>query len=479
MGKIKHGSRFAGGIKRRWLLGNISVMALVLFTVAVLFSVLMGSYYYNGMRNTLTQTAQSTARYFGRYLSASYGEFFSNAKTYAEEYAASGRMEMQFINTGGRISVSSAGLIGGVSPGTPDIGEALAGGSPAVYMGKDRLTGERILAVSCPLGSSGKTVGVVRCVSSLRLADTRVITVTAAAFAAVIGVMLMIILSNLFFIRSIVNPLGEITAIAGKISQGSYGAQIERTYQNDEVGQLCDTINNMSNELSNAERMKNEFISSVSHELRTPLTAIAGWGETIQYAEDPEEIKKGVSVMLRETRRLSSLVEELLEFTAIEGGRLKLHMELMDPAAELEDVVYLYIETLSQQGIKLEYSSDDEIPEITGDPERLRQVFYNLIDNAAKHGGDGGKIDVSIRSSGTIITVTVRDYGKGIPAEDLPHVKKRFYRGSSQQRGSGIGLAVTNEIVERHGGELIIESVEGEGTTAIVRLPLTLADTVS
>ena len=466
--------KFVGGIKRRWLINSVGISALVLLLAAILVSVIVSNYYYNSVHTTLAQLAQSTSRYFNRFLSSSYSEYYSSAKTYAEEYAEKNLVEIQFINLNGRVNISTAGMISGVTPGTSDISDALSTGKTADYVGRDRLTGERIMAVSCPLVyGQGRTIGVVRCITSLRIVDAKVLSVTLVCFAAAAGIMCLVIFSNLFFIRSIVKPVAEITAIASKISQGSYGAQIEKGFD-DEIGELRDTINNMSLELSNAERMKNEFISSVSHELRTPLTAISGWGETILYTEDPEEIKRGVAVMLRETRRLSSLVEELLEFTALEGGRLKMHMEPMDPAAELEDVVYLYADTLSKRGIKLAYSSDDEIPIITGDAERLRQVFYNIIDNAAKHGGDGGRIDVAIRFDGEFVLVSVRDYGAGIPEEDLPHVKKKFYRGSSQERGNGIGLAVASEIVDRHGGELIIENAEGGGAVVTIKLPLTL-----
>ena len=136
--------------------------------------------------------------------------------------------------------------------------------------------------------------------------------------------------------------------------------------------------------------------------------------------------------------------------------------------------MYMYIDTLSKQGIKLSYTSEDDIPIINGDAERLRQVFFNIIDNAAKHGGAGGRIDVSLSFDGEFVKVSVRDYGPGIPEEDLPHVKKKFYRGSSHERGNGIGLAVASEIVDRHGGELIIENAEGGGTVVTIKLPLTL-----
>ena len=133
----------------------------------------------------------------------------------------------------------------------------------------------------------------------------------------------------------------------------------------------------------------------------------------------------------------------------------------------------MYSSRLSQDGVKLEYiDNDDDIPEIPCDPKRLRQVFLNILDNAAKHGGDGKKIEAFIALEDPDVVIRIRDYGPGIPEDELPLVKKKFYKGSSKARGTGIGLAVCDEIVAMHNGELILENAEGGGTMVTVRLPL-------
>ena len=119
------------------------------------------------------------------------------------------------------------------------------------------------------------------------------------------------------------------------------------------------------------------------------------------------------------------------------------------------------------------YVNDDDIPEIPCDPKRMRQVFLNILDNAAKHGGEGEKIQASIHDEGDFVVVRIRDFGPGIPEDEIPLVKKKFYKGSSKARGSGIGLAVCDEIVEMHGGALILENAEGGGTLVTIRLPAT------
>ena len=268
--------------------------------------------------------------------------------------------------------------------------------------------------------------------------------------------------------------MAGITETAKRIAAGSYGVQIEKRYD-DEIGALTDTINDMSLKINQSEKMKNEFISSVSHELRTPLTAINGWAETIMNGEvrDAGDVKKGMGIIVSEARRLTNMVEELLEFSRIQDGRFTLSVEPMDIKAELEDAVYTYREFFRREGIELNhFDCDEEFPPIAGDPERLRQVFCNLLDNAAKHGGSGKRIDTAIARDEDQVVITIRDYGPGIPAEELPHVKYKFYKGSSKARGSGIGLAVCDEIITRHEGTLDIDNAEGGGGIVTIHLPI-------
>jgi signal transduction histidine kinase len=266
--------------------------------------------------------------------------------------------------------------------------------------------------------------------------------------------------------------VAEITEKAKKIANGSYGIQIEAQYD-DEIGELAETINEMSVKINQNEKMQAEFISSLSHELRTPLTAINGWSETLLVDDtlDPQTTR-GIKIILGETRRLTEMVVELLDFTRIQDGRFTLNMETADIRSEFEDTVYMYGSRLARDGIVLDYQeNDDDIPEITCDPKRLRQVFLNILDNAAKHGGEGKRIEASISMDAGDVLVRIRDYGPGIPEDELPLVKKKFYKGSSKARGSGIGLSVCDEIVELHGGELILENAVDGGTVVTVRLP--------
>ena len=139
----------------------------------------------------------------------------------------------------------------------------------------------------------------------------------------------------------------------------------------------------------------------------------------------------------------------------------------------MEESIFTFNELLRHEKIELRYiPSDTPLPMIMGDPERLLQVFLNILDNAAKYGRSGKIIDVSTALEGEYVAVRIRDYGPGIPAEELPHVKKKFYKGSSKERGSGIGLSVCDEIITRHNGLLDIQNAQGGGVLVTVRLPV-------
>ena len=179
-----------------------------------------------------------------------------------------------------------------------------------------------------------------------------------------------------------------------------------------------------------------------------------------------------MKIISGEAKRLTEMVVELLDFTRMQDGRMTLNVEPTDIRGEFEDTVFMYSSRLSSDGIVLEYiDCEEDVPAIPCDPQRLRQVFLNILDNAAKHGGQGKRIEASIAYVDGQVIIRIRDYGPGIPEDELPLVKKKFYKGSSSVRGTGIGLAVCDEIVDMHGGTLTLENAEGGGTLVTVRLP--------
>ena len=462
------------GLRQRWMFSAVLPILLLLVLAVALFSVGVQEYYYNAMRSGLESRARIAAETFTGYGVKSYSEYYRLASYSAETFEEKDTIELQFINTNGRVQVSSYGLTAGTLPGTSDIDRAI-GGNMASFQGRDPQTGENILAVSYPLYFNSRVVGVLRYVTSLREAQHRVLMETLLAAAAALVCMALIAASNAIFINNVVQPVAVVSDAARRISGGSYGIMIENRYR-DELGELVDNINDMSLKISQAEKIQQEFISSVSHELRTPLTAISGWAETL--SADPganlDQTKRGLGIILKESRRLTTMVEELLEFTKMQDGRFTLRVESVDLASELEDAIYTYFELFRQEGIEVSYKGPDEdVPPLVADSERMKQVFCNVLDNATKHGGAGKRIDVSAACEGAKFVIRVRDHGPGIPEEELPFVKQKFYKGSSKARGSGIGLAVCDEIVRLHGGTFDIANAEGGGAIVTISLPMT------
>ncbi|MBR2895422.1 MAG: HAMP domain-containing histidine kinase [Oscillospiraceae bacterium] len=463
------------GLRKRWLVNSLSPIFVVVLLVSVAFCVGMTNYYYNTMRDGLKTRATHASDYFTSYSMNSYAEFYQSAYNFTREFAERDYLEVQFIGDNGKIIISSYGLTSGLSPGTTDIPDALQKGEISYYRGIDPGTGEHIMSVSAPLQFNGRVRGVLRYVTAMSAVEGEILVTIGIAAAVLLLCVGMVYVSNMVFINNVVAPLAEVTETAKRIAGGSYGTQMENHYQ-DEIGQLIDAINDMSNKIGQSEKMKTEFISSVSHELRTPLTAINGWGETLLEMErsgsETHQLHRGIAIILKESRRLTTMVEELLDFSKMEDGRFTLSIEQVDLQAEFEDAVYTYRELFKQEAIELSYDGGEDLFDpIPGDPERLKQVFCNVLDNAAKHGGAGKRIDTAVRGEENGIVITVRDYGTGIPEGELPFVKKKFYKGSSKARGSGIGLAVCEEIIRRHEGTFEIGNAPGGGCVVTITLP--------
>ena len=460
-------------LRTRWLMNTAGVVFALGLVCVMAVTASYATYYYSNMQSDMENRARSTTEFFADYVDQNYNEYYQSCITYAQTFEDKDRIELQFISKDGNLVASSYGQWAGQSPNTTEIQDAINTRDISPYVGKDPATGERIMAVSSPMiYSSGEVIGVLRYVTSTRLVDRQILMMALVCSAVLSVILAVVMFSSGYYIRSILNPVAEITEKAKRIAGGSYGIQIKTPYR-DEIGELADTISEMSSKIAQNEKMQAEFISQLSHELRTPLTVINGWSETLLADENLDaDTRQGMKIISSEAKRLTEMVMDLLDFTRMQDGRMTLAVEPTDIRGEFEDTVYMYSSRLSQDGIQLVYiDNDEDIPEIPCDPKRLRQVFLNILDNAAKHGGEGKRIEASMHFENDSVVVRIRDYGPGIPEDELPLVKKKFYKGSSSVRGTGIGLAVCDEIVEMHGGTLTLENAEGGGTLVTISLP--------
>ena len=463
----------AKGVSRRWLVNTLGVVLLILVISITTLSLMVQSSTYNGIELSLAGRADELLNllsYSGDGMNTSSG-FSGIVRDYIERFPDKNNMEIMALDQNGQVVITSTGFEPDQNQDMPDYEEALdSAGGEGKWVGRLN-TGEKVMAISRVVrDENGGLIGSVRYLVSMERADQQISFLITILVAVGLLILLLLSLSGVYFIRSILVPVRQLSQSARKIAQGDFGVRIDKA-KDDEIGELVDAINDMAGELGAAEQMKNDFISSVSHELRTPLTAIKGWAETLQEGADQETAEKGMNVIIRESERLSGLVEELLDFSRLQNNRMRLIVSRLDILAELDEAVYMFTDRARTEQKQLNYEETTALPPVYGDVDRLRQVFVNIIDNALKYTSPGGTITVFSREDSGWVRVTISDTGCGIPAEHLPNVKKKFYKANQLVRGSGIGLAVADEIVRLHGGTLEIDSQEGVGTTVVISLP--------
>ena len=463
-------------LKWRWFVNVVGLVAVIILVVEIILLTFMYNYYTNSMRSTLGSYINMAVTQLQGYSDKSAAEFENAAQSFANNFSDRQKAEVQIISHDGRIIASSLGVIQDYSyKGCPHKENAVNG----TYECEVTHDTEKLFMMTADmLDSDGDIFGSVRMAVSqertLRQIFYNAVFVIAIGFV----VISLIFVTGLYFLRSILTPVKEITNITKTIASGKFDTRIVDKENNQEISELCESINFMASELSHADSVKNEFISSVSHELRTPLTAIKGWSETIKMSgtSDPLILKKGINIILNETARMEGLVEDLLDFSRIESGRMIVNLSKIDILAELEEVVYMYGEVASKLGIGINYDAPEYLPPVNADANRIKQVFINIIDNAIKYSKEGSTVSVEVSVHDVFVRVTVRDMGCGIKKEDLPRIKEKFYKANQTVRGSGIGLAVADEIVRQHNGFIEIDSVEGYGTTVMIELPFIVSN---
>jgi signal transduction histidine kinase len=294
------------------------------------------------------------------------------------------------------------------------------------------------------------------------------------------------VLFGLYLARSIARPVREAAAGATRFAEGDLSTRLEEGGPG-EVGELTRAFNEMAERLAQArteleeqnrqlresERLKTELVNTVSHELRTPLASVLGFTSILLTREFGSETRRHyLGIVDAQARRLSELIDDFLDVRRIEEGRFELADELLDMASLLREEVQLYRAQSSDHYVQLDLP-EEPLP-VRGDPDRLRQVIGNLLSNAIKYSPDGGTVELAAERNGDSVRVRVRDEGVGIPAGQQPRIFTKFFRGdmaASGIGGTGLGLAVSRDIVESHGGRIGFTSAEGEGTTFWLELP--------
>ncbi len=470
---VKRITKHIKGITKRWIINSLRLMFIILFLVILISFLIIKNHFYSKSKKNLIEISENMINTLHNQGIESESDFFIKSAAYLKDFNESEWAEIKVISSDNRVLLVSEGFKSNYNNITNYVNNDNSQLKYEYFVGNNE-TNEKIMAITQFIYSdSNNYLGNIKFITSLQYTNQKIMTIIL--MLCLFGLLFIFVsaISSIYFIKSIVTPINEMGLVANKIARGDFKARMNKKY-NDEIGELCDIINYMACELGKSEQMKNDFISSISHELRTPLTAIKGWAETMQVGKtvDLNTFDKGLNIIINESERLSSIVEELLDLSHMQSGRMILTLEKIDILAELDESVYILKDNAEAEKITLVYDSPKTVSPILGDKNRLKQVFINIIDNAIKYSNSGEKIFIQLEEKNNFIKIIVTDNGCGISKKDIPKVKEKFYKANNSKRGSGIGLAIADEIIQLHSGSLEIISEEGIGTIVNIFIPI-------
>ena len=473
-GSLKELDNFVNSSIQIRFIKNFGILvALIVAILEILLISVIHNYYYGGVEQILKDRVTLSSDFINKTSSytSSYEKIDSIFDTYLSSYKD--KFYVQVIDKEKKLIRDSNGFSDNMEVNTPDVTSALINKKFDLYRDKNNITKESTLSASRPLIKYNDVDAVLRFTVSLEKVDAEVrnFIVFSVIFSLFIIVFFIFTLTQLS--KSIINPLKKLNETAREFASGNFERQAEKVYQ-DEVGELADTMNFMAEEIKKSDKLKTEFISSISHELRTPLTSIKGWAETLQMSEayqKDSDLAVGLNIITTESERLSKMVEELLDFSRFESSKMK----VVKKPVNIKGIIFQVYRQFSNQKsndieIKCRFKGEDTI--IMADENRLKQIYINLITNSIKFTKKAdGKIDIIASGFADKIVTVVKDNGIGIKKENLAHVTEKFYKGSSTQPGSGLGLSIVDELVKLQDGQMTIKSKEGAGTAIIIVFP--------
>lgn len=291
----------------------------------------------------------------------------------------------------------------------------------------------------------------------------------------VIGIITIALTIVTIFIlsRFVALPLINMKEATEQLSKGNHNVELH-TERKDELGELANSITKLSKDLKDLKMARNEFLASISHELRTPLTYIKGYADIINRQNtSKEEIENYVKIICEEAEQLTILIKNLFDLAKIDQNNFLIKREHVALHELIQNVAERIRPVLAKKKIILHVNCPNGITAFV-DPERLQQVLINILENAKNHSDEGSQILLNANQNSQDIIITIADEGEGIPEQDLPYIFDRLYRveksRSRQSGGAGLGLAITKEIVESHGGSINIRSELGKGTSVVIKL---------
>lgn len=426
------------------------------------------NYYYDNVAGALLTQARYNADLYLTYLSDD--NLMNVVVQNKNNFYRSNRSQVQILTNSGIVLYdSTASAETGTVLETPDVKDAQEN-EPGIHMGHSQ-NDEGIMSVSYPLSNQSKQIGILRLTTSLKPVHAMVLQRMVIALIFGIGAIAVSILLSYLVSRSIINPINSLTRVAKKLADGQFSVRCNEQLKG-EIGELGRVLNFMSDNIEKNNILKNDFISSVSHELRTPLTAIKGWAITLQSDGVAKELNnEGLKIIEQESERLSAMVEDLLDFSRFSSGRITLNKTKFNIVSIARRIVSQFQPRIRDQKLDMvfNYSHDDII--ITADEDRMKQLLLNILDNAIKFTPENGTVVLDLLQEENRVAITITDTGVGISDDEIDLVTQKFWKGTTSQSHSGLGLSISEEIVRAHGGTLHITSKLGVGTSVKAEFP--------
>ncbi len=464
----------------------ISVIVFCSFIImGGVFFVSMSDYWVGDKLDTLKDNVEVISRYVGsktiKKADNSY-ELPVEAQTFAIAFSQSAQADVFITGKDGAIIFCSeqtgCGHVGQVVPEA-----TMAAAIKGSYNGVGRLGGiyrEEHYVVGTPLtfledNGEKNVIGAAFIASSAEsFTMFRKDMLRNFIFAAIFATFISFAAASIMSYRMVL-PLREMSAAAANFGKGDFSRRV-RVVRNDEVGELAVAFNNMASSLSAGESMRRSFVANVSHELKTPMTTIAGFIDGILDGTiPPEKQKQYLSIVSSEIKRLSRMVRSMLDLSRIDSGELKLHRIRFDLRETVFNTIIPFEQLIEDKNIRIAGLDEMESVFVDGDPDLLHQVIYNLVENAVKFVDENGRIAVNLQENEKRVLVEISNTGPGIAPDDLPLIFDRFYKTdksrSMDKNGMGLGLFLVKTIIQLHGGDISVHSVQNQDTTFSFWLP--------
>ena len=456
-------------IKSRLVLNFMFIIVITVIILELFLITSIRNNYYKNLEDTLVNQLQTSTDLYDRYFSDAtlHENVLNNVDTFWKQVTA----QVEIIDMEGNMLLNSLGTIAGPVIEMDDVQAALRG-QKGVWIGRVTYDTEKVMAAAYPIVVAEEQVGVLRFVASLREVNQEIRSVAYRYMSFGVVVILFSGLVSIILAKTITGPLKQVALVAEEMARGNFMVKSAQKSK-DEIGKLSASLNCLASEILKKDKLKNDFISSVSHELRTPLTSIKGWAVTLKQGyENYELLQDGLDIIEKESDRLTGMVAELLDFSRFVSGKITLKRDKVNMAGLLEHLRIQLTPRALREEIDFQIRYEGNSPFLYTDADRLKQVFINLLDNAFKFTAPGGQVSLTAASDDQQYYFYIEDNGCGIPAEELPKVKEKFYKGKSSQAQSGIGLSISDEIIRLMKGKMEITSQVDQGTRIAITLPL-------